>query len=38
MYRKRTYKKNDRKMFKKTAVKTKAINLNDMPSRGGIRL
>lgn len=38
MSRKRTKKKIDRKIFKRTAVKTKKINISPKISRGGIRL
>lgn len=38
MSRRKTKKKIDRKIFKRTAVKTKKINISPKISRGGIRL
>lgn len=37
-YRKKMSGAKDRRMFNVTARKTKAINLNQKPMRGGIRL
>lgn len=37
-YRKKMNGAKDRKVFNATARKTKAINLNQKPMRGGIRL
>lgn len=36
--RKKMYRRKDRKVFKATAAKTKAINIKAAPMRGGIRL
>lgn len=38
MARKRVNKRKDQRIFKKTANKTKAINVNPKIMRGGIRL
>ena len=38
MARSRTRKSSDRKMFRRTAVKSKKININPTIYRGGIRL
>ena len=38
MKRFKTKKKVDKKIFRRTAVKTKAINVNPCMMRGGIRL
>lgn len=38
MARKRTRSGSDKKMFRRTAVKTKKINVNPTIYRGGIRL
>lgn len=38
MSRRKTKKKIDRKIFKRTAVKTKKINISPKISRGGLRL
>lgn len=37
-YRKTVSPKTDKKIFTNTAKKTKKININPKPSRGGIRL
>lgn len=37
-YRKNVNPKTDKKVFTNTAKKTKKINVNPKPSRGGIRL
>ena len=37
-YRSTVKPKNDKKVFTNTAKKTKKINVNPKPSRGGIRL
>ena len=37
-YREKTNKSTDAKIFKRTAVKTKKINVSPKISRGGIRL
>lgn len=38
MSRKRMRKKADKKVFRRTAVKSKKINIDPRPMRGGIRL
>lgn len=39
MYRKKTIKRKDRKVFKRTAVRTREVNVNPgVVMRGGIRL
>lgn len=38
MARKKTKRRVDRKIFRKTAMKSKKINLDPAPMRGGIRL
>lgn len=38
MRRKKTKKRLDRKIFRRTAAKTKTININPTGMRGGIRL
>lgn len=38
MARSRTRPSNDRKMFRRTATRTKKINVNPVNYRGGIRL
>lgn len=38
MARKKVYKRKDKRIFSKTALQTKAINVNPTIFRGGIRL